>query len=179
MSPLLYLRTTLVASFIALAIVACSSGGGGTSVASSDRDPSSDPFVNNSMANQSIPQELLGDDVDADGIRDDLQAYIESTYAGDIDVMVRLKKLALVDQKILSSFHDFEAIKGLSEEYREALFCWFNLMPTGRDRTLAVANYSHELYNGGREEIGLIISERMKAIDSEKSVPIFAQLNCS
>lgn len=176
MLSFVHIRKLFTASFIALVIVA---SGGELEVRASGRDPSSDPFVNYPMAHQPISKELLGNDLDADGVRDDLQAYIESTYADDVEMVVRLKRLAAVDQKILSSFHDFETLKDLSEEYREALFCWLQIMPTGRDRTLAVANYSHELYKGGREAIGLIISERMKAIDSKKSVPIISKLNCS
>jgi len=149
-----YLRTTTTASLIALFIAAC--GGGGDSSGAS-AGSSLDPLANDPTASLPVSAEVLGDDIDADGVRDDIQMMIESEYAGNLKVMQAFKRKAAADRRALAIVHDQGEINRIADATVLATRCWLRSFSTdgkgyghpetSEERKKAMNNYRRFMYD--------------------------------
>lgn len=115
---ILDLRIALSSIFLGLTIVACSSSDEGL-------DTISELFIDEPADSQPASIEALGDDIDSDGIRDDVQMMIESEYGGDLEVMRAFKSMAIIDRRAFELAHDIEQLRILANDHWFLLHCLY------------------------------------------------------
>lgn len=164
-----HLRTLFTALFIALAIVACGGGGSGASP--------SNPLADDPEANQPVSQEVLGDDIDSDGIRDDVQMMIESEYAGNAEIIRRFKAMSILDRKAIINVHNQLEIDALYIQHLTKKICWMQAFPTDVQLDNAIDNYRAIAYNTiERIAVARLVEQRLALANKGAFVP--TNLDC-
>ena len=162
MLSLAHLRTLFTASFIALVIVACGGGSSGEA----------EPLADDPTDIQPVSEEVLGDDVDADGIRDDVQMMIESEFGGDLEVMRAFTRMAVIDREAFRLAHDHDQLQMLANEHRLLLHCWFKSFDTYPERMAAIRIYRKTVFDTAeRIARGLLMDGRLNGMASGSSLP--------
>lgn len=155
--PLKFIPIILIVAFGAYACGGGSVGGASTS-----------SFIDNQPASA----ELLGPDIDGDGIRDDVQVMIESEYGSIPDIMETFKRMAVIDRKALEVAHDPELLREVATEYDILLFCWFRLFDSYPEGMSAIRRYRSILRDTAeRIDRGLLMDGRLNELTSDFGVP--------
>ena len=176
-----HLRTTLTSMFIALAIAACGSSSDAQSPQINDGSPS---LIDDSTVIQPVSSEVLGDDIDSDGIRDDVQEYIATTYLDRPIVIRNLSRVAVYDQMLVNSAHDPLELSRLLNDRLLAIDClivnfeYISESEIDRSRELDISyeNYIQEMFDT-KERAELYVA--LERISSDNGFFIPENNDCS
>ena len=92
-------------------------------------------------------QEVLGTDVDADGIRDDVQMYLMHSYRMSPHIFSAFRRLAKSDQTLLRHMHDKKQNAKYYREWAVAKACFARDFSNKFQRQAALMMYDRITYN--------------------------------
>ena len=199
-----HLRNTLTSIFIALAIAA--GGGGGSDAQSPQSNDSSSPIDDVSSSLQSsvpfseyTPEEqerarksietinnvvkmppsieAIGEDIDSNGVRDDVQEYIDGKYTVGSLVHSRTMNFAKEEQRMLMVAHDSELVRQHALSYEIALDCWFESFDSDTELREAIRSLSAVLDNSDERVFRSLLKDG-KLASLQGELPVTDISNC-
>ena len=110
--------------------------------------PTPTPDISGSLPPSINDSTLLGTDADQNGIRDDIDEYIENRYSNDVDALRNMQRIAAAEQRILaldiSSPDAQDEIFVLSDESSKSALCLIGILDNPIE---AVRLLDVEIYN--------------------------------